>query len=298
MTNVLLSGSSGFLGLHIFKSLKKESINIVTLGRAKNCDIRHDLAHEIPELLAVDRVIHLAGKAHSIPSNLKEEEEFFETNFTGTKNLCVAFDRLGEYPKQFVFISSVSVYGLVQGNNIDESSPLIGNSSYALSKIFAENFLMDWGKINGVQILIFRLPLIVGHNPPGNLGKMINSIKRGKYFRIGSGNAKKSMVLVDDIAEIILATSEREGIYNLTDDSHPSFFQLENYICNKLKKSKLISIPYYMAMILGKVGDIFPFFIFNSNTFQKITSDLTFSNNKAKIELGWNPRNILDSDWI
>lgn len=298
MSYVLLSGSSGFLGLHIFKSLKKEKINVITLGRSKHCDIKHDLAYGIPNLLAVDRVLHLAGKAHLIPNNFKEEKEFFETNFTGTKNLCFAFDRLGKYPKQFVFISSVSVYGLAQGNNIDESSPLIGDSPYALSKILAEKFLIDWGKKNGVKILVFRLPLIVGYNPPGNLGKMIYSIERGKYFRIGSGNAKKSMVLVDDLAEIILATSEREGVYNLTDDSHPSFLQIENFICNKLKKPKIISIPYYIAMILGKVGDIFPCFIFNSNTFQKITSDLTFSNNKAKKELGWNPRNILDSDWI
>ncbi|MDO8967466.1 NAD(P)-dependent oxidoreductase [Algoriphagus sp.] len=298
MNKVLITGASGFLGTHVVEAFKREGISFTTLGRSNSCDLICDLRSQIPDLQPVERVIHLAGKAHSIPSTEYEKNEFFLTNFAGTKSLCDGFDRLGIYPKQFLFISSVSVYGLSQGNNILETTPLKGDSPYSVSKIRAENFLKEWGEKYNVKILIFRLPLIVGYNPPGNLGKMIRNIKNGRYFRIGSGSARKSMVLADDIAEFILNTSQYKGTYNLCDDSHPSFFELERYICIKLNKPYPKSIPFILGKFLGKIGDFISKFPINSNTFQKITSDLTFSNDNAKRDLGWDPNNVLLNKWV
>ena len=75
-----------------------------------------------------------------------------------------------------------------------------------------------------------RLPLVVGSNPPGNLGKMINGIKRGTYFSIGGGKARKCMVLAEDVAKLITECPDVSGIYNLTDGKNPCFKELDSYL--------------------------------------------------------------------
>lgn len=197
-------------------------------------------------------------------------------------------------PKKFVYISSVS--GLVSGNNINELTKLSAKDPYGKSKIDAENIIiLDWCEKHSIICTILRLPLLVGENPPGNLGSMIESIKNGYYFNIAGGNARKSMVLTKDVANYILTISDVGGIYNLTDGYHPSFFELSNYISVKFNKRKPRNLPFLFALILAKIGDLIgvksPF---NSLKFHKITSNFTFDDSKARISFGWNPTPVLE----
>ncbi len=288
---ILLTGSTGFLGKSLIKELQNQH-EILFLGRSDEGGLTHDITKKIPALPLVDMVVHAAGKAHS---NLRSEEEaqmFFKVNTFGTQNLIDALQN--NLPKIFVFISTVAIYGLDSGNKIGESSPSLGKTPYAQSKIKAEKYLLEWGEKFNVKILILRLPLVVGSNPPGNLGKMINGIKRRTYFSIGGGSARKSMVLAEDVAKLIAECRYVSGIYNLTDGYHPSFAELESMICEQLKKPKPLNMPLGLARILGEIGDFIPAFPVNNDTINKITQDLTFSDLKARQELGWNPSRVID----
>jgi nucleoside-diphosphate-sugar epimerase len=142
---------------------------------------------------------------------------------------------------------------------------------------------------------ILRLPLVVGENPPGNLGAMIRGIKKGYYFNIGGGNAQKSMVLATDVAKFILAAAETGGTYNLTDGYHPTFKELSKSISKTFGKFFVPNLPKVIAQLLAKLGDLsgnkFPI---NSDKFSKITSSLTFDDTKARIAFGWNPLPVVD----
>lgn len=292
--NILISGSSGFLGQIVFDKFKNSSDKVISLGRGTNSDITADLGREIPDLPTVERVIHIAGKAHSYPKTEGEKQAFFQVNEVGTKKLCQGLVNTGKLPKQFVFISTVAVYGKEVGSVIQENTPLMGNSPYSLSKIRGEQFLQEWGDRHGVKILILRLPLIAGPNPPGNLGKMIEAIQKGRYLSIGGGKARKSMVLAEDVGELILREDEAEGVYNLTDGKHPSFRELEGVISRQYQVKMPKVLPLGVAKLLGRIGDILPFFPVNSDTIQKLTLDLTFDDSKARRELGWRPRRVLE----
>ena len=218
--NTLLTGASGFLGSYIKKEFAGESLT--TLGLV-DCDINCNLTSAIPVFdNSFDLVIHAAGKAHVIPRNSKEKEDFFTTNLEGIRNLLDALVQSGKLPKTIIFISTVSVYGVENAVNFDETAPLLGETPYALSKIKAEELLTEWGEQHHVNILILRLSLLVGDNPPGTLASMIKGIKKGYYFRIGEGAAQRSMVLATDVAKLISKISSESGIYNLTDGYHPS----------------------------------------------------------------------------
>ena len=139
MDKILLTGSSGFLGSEIYQSLLKNKFCIKRIGINIDDDIYCNLATSIPRINGeYNWVIHCAGKAHTIPKNSKESAEFFEVNFEGTKNLIKGIEQVGKLPTSIIFISTVSVYGLEFGENINEEQSLMGSSPYALSKIKAE----------------------------------------------------------------------------------------------------------------------------------------------------------------
>ncbi len=292
---LLFTGASGFLGINILELLRQRYL-ITTVGLTAIDNIQCNIAEEIPELSEkYDIVLHAAGKAHSVPKTEAESKVFFDVNLLGTKHLCAALENTG-LPKSFIFISTVAVYGIETGENITEDYPLNGTGPYALSKIQAEQFLKEWCGINNVTLTILRPSLIAGPNPPGNLGAMIKGISTGKYLSIGGGKARKSVLMVQDIANLIPLVADKGGVYNVCDSHHPSFRELEELICRQLNKSGVISVPFCVAKLLANVGDLLGKYApINSDKLYKITKSLTFSNEKAGSTLGWEPLSVLDN---
>lgn len=292
--NILLTGSTGFLGKEILSFLEKSNHKVDTLGRSKKNTICCDFSSEVARLEKnYDVLVHVAGKAHVLPKKKEEYNEFLDVNYRGTENLLKSISGIDSI-SLVVFISSVAVYGLDYGENINEEFPLKGESPYAKSKILAEKAVIKFSKKKNINYVILRLPLISGINPPGNLKSMITAIKNGYYFRIGDGLSRKSMVSSTDIAKLIPHLKNKNGIYNLTDRVHPRFKDVELKIADFFDR-KIISLPKFFFLALAKIGDVLPFFIFNSQKLNKITKSLTFSDDKAVKELNWNPSSALDS---
>lgn len=291
---LLFTGASGFLGKNILPVLSQQ-YEVVTIGVASSEDYQVNLSTTVPELPgSFDVVLHAAGKAHSIPRTEEEKQVFYDVNYQGTVNLCRGLEK-NILPRSFIFISTVAVYGCEEGENIDETYPLNGSTPYALSKKQAEEFLQEWCGKYGVILTILRPSLLAGPIPPGNLGAMIKGMETGKYLSIGGGKARKSILIAEDIARLIPLVVEKGGIYNICDNEHPSFRQLEQLIARQLGKKCPGNIPYWLAKTLALAGDCLgakaPI---NSLKLKKITKSLTFSNEKAKRELGWQPLNVLE----
>lgn len=293
---ILLTGASGFLGKIINPILLKKH-NVIGIGRSLRNEIVADISNHLPSLPPCDVVVHAAGKAHVYPKTDAEKQAFFDVNVKGTQILLNALNV--ETLSAFVFISSVSVYGLEQGEGIDETTQLNGSSPYALSKIQAEALIVAWCQEHNIDFLIVRLPLIVGAQPLGNLGKMMLAIQQGRYIRIAKGDAHKSMVLASDVANLIASWIDQperaSGIFNLTDGVHPSFYQLEEGLKKLFHITYLPAIPKWLGIVLGKIGDHISWFPVNSTTIRKITSTFTFSDAKARKIVGWNSRSVLDN---
>ena len=292
---LLFTGASGFLGSNV-RPLLEGMYGVKTVGLSPKDDYTIDIAKEIPVLRErYDIVLHVAGKAHSVPKTEAERQVFFDVNLQGTKNLCTALERR-RVPRSFIFISTVAVYGCAYGENITEDHPLDGDTPYAMSKRLAEEYLQKWCYEHNVILGIIRPSLIAGPNPPGNLGAMIHGIRSGKYLSIAGGQARKSVLMVQDIAKLVSLLAEKGGIYNVCDSHHPTFRELETTICRQLDKKLPFSIPYWAAKCMALVGDCLgkkaPI---NSLKLKKITESLTFSNEKAMRELGWKPTRVLEN---
>lgn len=296
---VLLTGRAGFLGKALHEILSDAGDSISSLGRSSLNEIQCDLGREVPTLADVPNlVVHAAGKAHSIPKTEAEAAAFYEVNHQGTQNLLKGLEQLPTFPQQFIFISTVAVYGMDTGGLIEEDSPLQGQTPYAKSKRLAEEVVLQWCAERGVNSIILRLPLIAGATPPGNLGKIIQAIRSGKYFQIRKNQAQKSIVLAEDIAKLLLTLEGKSGVYNLTDSQNPTFNDIEEAISKGLGKRIKIQLPLWLVKIFGKGGDLLQFigisFPLTSMQVQKMTQSLTFSDQKAQDELGWKPRPVLE----
>lgn len=295
MNKLLFTGGTGFLGKNVMHLLQKE-YEVTTCGITPEDMIKANLAKDVPELdTHYDIVLHACGKAHVVPKTETEKQLFFDINYQGTVNLCKALEKVG-VPKALVFISTVAVYGCEYGEMITEEHPLNGETPYAKSKRMAEEYLTAWCKENGVVLGILRPSLLAGKNAPGNLGAMVNGVRKGFYMNIAGGKVVKSVLMAEDIARILPLVAEKGGVYNVCDTRQPSFGELSVSVARQLGKGKPISIPYWMAWCMAKVGDLLgskaPI---NSYKLEKMTQSLTFSNEKARRELGWEPLDVLEN---
>lgn len=295
MKKLLFTGGTGFLGKNIMPLLK-ERYEITTCGITPDDMLKANLAKEIPALPeCYDIVLHAAGKAHVVPKTDAESQAFYDVNYTGTVHLCDALEKVG-VPKALVFISTVAVYGCEYGDNITEEHPLEGDSPYAKSKIQAEVYLTEWCAKHGVTLGILRPSLLAGMNAPGNLGAMVDGIKKGFYMNISGGKVVKSVLMAEDIARLLPLLAENGGVYNVCDTRQPSFGEISQSVARQLGKRKPISIPYWIAWCMAKVGDLLgtkaPI---NSYKLAKMTKSLTFSNEKARRDLDWEPLDVLEN---
>ncbi len=295
MDKLLFTGGTGFLGKNVMPLLK-EKYEVTTCGITPDDMIKANFVSDIPELPEkYDIVLHACGKAHVVPKTDAEKKAFFDVNYQGTVNLCKGLEKVG-LPKALVFISTVAVYGCDFGDMITEDHPLDGETPYAKSKIMAEEYLTEWCNNHNVVLGILRPSLLAGMNAPGNLGSMVRGVQKGYYMNIAGGKVIKSILMADDIARILPLVAEKGGVYNVCDTFQPTFGQISESVAKQLGKGKPINIPYWMAWCMAKVGDLLgnkaPI---NSYKLEKMTKSLTFSNEKARKELGWEPLDVLEN---
>lgn len=295
MEKLLFTGGTGFLGKNVMPLLK-ERYDVTTCGITPDDMIKANFVSDIPELPEkYDIVLHACGKAHVVPKTDAEKKAFFDVNYQGTVNLCKGLEKVG-LPKALVFISTVAVYGCDFGDMITEDHSLDGETPYAKSKIMAEEYLTEWCNNHNVVLGILRPSLLAGKNAPGNLGSMVKGVKKGYYMNIAGGKVIKSILMADDIARILPLVAEKGGVYNVCDTFQPTFGQISESVAKQLGKGKPINIPYWMAWCMAKVGDLLgnksPI---NSYKLEKMTKSLTFSNEKARKELGWEPLDVLEN---
>ncbi len=301
--NILLTGASGFLGSRILAELTKNH-TITTLGRTPVAarHITGDLTRPLPSLspASFDYVVNAAGKAHSTPRTAAECADYEEVNVQGVARLLNELERMPTPPKAFVHISTVLVYGHRTGHLLDESTSLQATDVYGLSKVSAERAVREWAHRTGISATILRLPLVVDTPPNGNVARLMNAIRRGCYVQIGDGLARRSMVRADDVAAIIDRAARVGGTFNLTDGYHPGVGELADALARYVGWSKPAwVVPLGLVRAVAKLGDginalagrRFPL---DTAAFQKLTSSLTFSDELARRQLGWQPRPVLD----
>ncbi len=168
----------------------------------------------------VDIVIHLAAKA-STPFADNNAHEFDQINNWGTANVANAVEKSNSV-HTLVFLSSISVYGNTEGQEVTEDSITVPKSFYGISKLKGERHIKRLAKTK--KVFIFRSGNVFGYNPCIRMDAVINKLMfdahyQGKIEIHGNGEQKRAFVSVDCIGKYLVKTCEsfilEPGIYNL-----------------------------------------------------------------------------------
>jgi nucleoside-diphosphate-sugar epimerase len=303
VARVLVTGGGGFLGRQVLPHLAAAG-PVTLLGRRPMGTFPTITADLTATEFDLGRgwfstVYHLAGWAHRVPRTAAERDLFFRINAGGSKALLRALEQTGQLPEAFVLVSTVAVYGVEAGTLLDESTPCRAEDAYGASKRESEEAVIAWGQQRGVRTAIARLPLVAGPGAPGNLGAMVRGLRDGKYLGLGSGEARRSMVWAADVGRILPKLASVGGVFHLTDGHHPSFAELEAALAGALRRKCPARLPLALAKLGAWTGDLLNQWSrmnvpLNSRSLTKMTSTLTFSDTRARKELGWNPSRVLE----
>ena len=181
--NILLIGSSGYLGSELFYFFKNKNNKIIRVSSKNGSDYNYNKIHQLKSFKNFDIVFVLSGLDESNSLNLKKA-------ITVKKQILESLLKLSSSVKlkKIFYLSSVKVYSDKLVGQISENNKIFSNSIYSKAHLYAENYLID--NYKNINFTILRLSNVYGsliNSNKGNkyiLNSLLNSISKKKKFII------------------------------------------------------------------------------------------------------------------
>ena len=317
---ILVTGATGYIGLHLTWELLKEGVSVRALVRnlAKASALKQlgaeiriaDFTHPSSfrdHVQGCDVVFHVAAAVNEF----RPYSYYRAVNGEGTRRLAEA--AIEARVERFVHISSVMVYGANGGMGISESSPHKKSGfPYADTKLEGEKIVRRLIQEQGLAAIIVQPSEVYGPGDPSWILRPIEMIKKRKMILIDGGNGLIQPIFIDDVVEGIL-TVARKGIvgqsYIICGGEAVTLREFFGYHARMLGKTGLPSVPSWLAITLATLAEwaskILPISpIFTRQDVRFTTIHAAYDGGKASRELGFVPQTPLSEgmrrveEWI
>lgn len=216
MNKILITGASGFVGSAVLRRLAADGMYPTAVVRRADTSLAvqvdrtvvNDINAETDWSAALqghDAVIHCAARVHVMNDRDADPLDAFRAvNVAGTLNLARQAVRAGV--RRFLFVSSIGVNGAetAPGKPFTASSPAAPHSPYAVSKLEAEEGLLEIAREAALEVVIIRPPLVYGPGAPGNFGSLVRWVGRGMPLPLGAVHNRRSYVALDNLVDLIV----------------------------------------------------------------------------------------------
>lgn len=239
---ILVTGSSGFLGKEVIKTLqKKHTIVKYDFIEGKNILDKVEL---FESLKGIDIVIHLAAIIENENPNL------WEVNVKGTKNLVE--QSIKQKVKKIIYLSSTGVYGC-PNRKVNEKTKTNPENKYEKSKLEAENILL--AQQEKICISIIRSAMIFG--PNNYWQKMFLMLKKDFPLPLKGENTFQ-MTPINELTraiELLIKRGKCGETYLIACEEKITL----NKFCELSKKhlgmknTKIKHVPTWVGEIFGKI---------------------------------------------
>ena len=294
---IFITGSQGFIGKLLTKSLLENGHEIIGLDLLKNSIDHKKYTHIQGNIMdssllsnsmsaSIDAVIHLAAEHNDYGIS---DAEYFSVNEKGTQNLleCANDNSINN----FIFFSSVAIYGQINGAT--EITPPSPSTSYGKSKLAAENALKYWVDDDpNRSARIIRPTVVFGPNNFANIFRLISRVCDEKFLWVGNGENIKSIAYVENLvaATLFLLDSLKPGleIYNYSDQPPISIKELVNIVANfasvNVPNFRIpTKIAFSIAGLIDSFGKVFRFnFSFSKERFKKFSANSNYPSDKIR----------------
>lgn len=195
---ILITGKNSYIGENIKDYLSNQpdyyDIEIIeTKGLKPSVDL----------FLGYDVVINVAGIAH-----IKETDENRKLYYEINRDLSIdiAKNAKGAGVKQYVLLSSMSVYGLVTGHITKDTVPHPINA-YGDSKLQADNIISNM-EDDSFKVVIVRPPMVYGKGCKGNYQTLRKFAVKSPVFP--DCKNERSMIYIGNLCEFMKCVIDRE----------------------------------------------------------------------------------------
>lgn len=211
--NVLITGSSGFLGSLLIKQLSKlaEINKIISYDIADNFDILNQ--EQFENQISINNVTHVIHLAAMSNLNIYAEnpELGYKINVIGTRNIL---NLCTKHNIRLLFASTCCIYGNNNVHPSDETSPIAPTELYAQSKAISETDILNVG----LPHVCMRLATFYGENMRVALAPaiFIDKCYNNSVIQIhGSGTQTRTLTYVSDIVSGIVTILLSPPIYTI-----------------------------------------------------------------------------------
>ena len=226
---VFISGGAGFIGGHLANELHRRGHFVRVLDDLSSGDpgilapginmTRGDV-RDIPKLWSllqgVDVVYHLAARV-SVPASVLYPREYNDVNVGGTVSLLEACRDVGV--ERVILTSSATVYGNQETQPVHEDMRVHPMVPYAVSKLAAEQYLFNIGRLSHFETVALRIfnaygsgqPLPPVH-PPVIPQFMRQILGGGSLIAFGDGSQSRDFVYIDDVVEALIRAATASAV--------------------------------------------------------------------------------------
>jgi len=247
---ILITGKGSYVGTSFMKWVEQwpDQYEVVELSVRGTEWKEHDFS-------IYDVVLHVAGIAHR-----KETKENVNLYYKVNRDLAfeVANKAKSNGVKQFIFLSSMSVYGIETGV-IDSKSSFNPKSNYGKSKLEAENLIMPLSS-SSFRIAILRPPMIYGKGCKGNYPRLARLALNVPLFPDIENN--RSVIFVENLCEFLrlLIDDCNSGYYFPQNEEYMSTSEVVEQIAEvhkrKIRKTKIFN-PLLNLLKTSSVNKVF-----------------------------------------
>ena len=305
---VLVTGATGFTGGHLARYLASSGCAVAALVRPASLARTNELRTagieiregDLTDAASVRRAVEGCETVYHIAATYREagqgDAAYVRINVEGTRHVLAA--ALAAGGKRVVHCSTGGVHGHIEHPPADETAPFAPGDVYQRTKLEAERLAADFGRRNGLEVVIVRPIGIYG---PGDLRflKMFRGIARGRFPILGRGDVFYHLTYVDDLVrgfELAGTTPCAAGReYILGGPEYTTLNELVRLIADELGVAPpRLHFPIWPVWVAGALCEAVcvplgiepPLFRRRVDFFRKSRA---FNIGRAREELGYNP---------
>ncbi len=315
MPTALVTGATGQVGMHVVQRLQRDGWNVRALVREP---ATAESLREAGVALATGNVLDAASftraardcdvvfHAAAAVTPAGGWEAFQRPNVEGTRNAIAAAVASGS---RLVHVSSVAVYGGaaryrdgVKTSEDEPLAPLSERAWYARSKRESETLVLDAHREGRVWATAVRPDVIYGRYDRQFVPRLARMLRHGFAPIIGGGHSTMAIVHADNVADgmVRAAVTDAAGgrAYNLANDYDVTVSDFLRLAGEGLgRRLRRVVVPYAVAKGIERAS----FRVMRLLTGKRISGvsfsavdflgrDNPFTSERARLELGWNPR--------
>lgn len=214
MKRILITGAGSYIGTNVETYLNKynaaqgkEHYVVDTLSQLEE-------SWKNVSFAPYDVIFHVTGIAHADTSKVSEETKALYYRVNCDLAVETAQKAATEGVKQFIYMSSIIVYGesapVGMVRRITAETDPVPANFYGDSKLQAE---IGLSKVKGIKMVILRPPFIYGRGSKGNYPLLSKLARKLPFFPTVQN--ERSMLYVENLCEFVrlMIEQEREGVF-------------------------------------------------------------------------------------